>query len=68
MADVGRGDGRWVGWSAVEPSSLDEVVLLGDGGRELVRLDLLSGSVLREQQHLADVLAGLDDGVRLARA
>jgi anti-sigma factor RsiW len=33
------GDGRWVGWSAVEPSSLDEVVLLGDGGRELVRLD-----------------------------
>jgi hypothetical protein len=23
----------------VEPSSLDEVVLLGDGGRELVRLD-----------------------------
>jgi anti-sigma factor RsiW len=34
------GDGRWVGWSAVEPSSLDEVVLLGDGGRELVRLDL----------------------------
>jgi hypothetical protein len=34
-----QGDGRWIGWSAVEPSSLDEVVLLGDGGRELVRLD-----------------------------
>jgi anti-sigma factor RsiW len=34
-----QGDGRWVGWSSVEPSSLDEVVLLGDGGRELVRLD-----------------------------
>ncbi|HEY0126957.1 MAG TPA: zf-HC2 domain-containing protein [Blastococcus sp.] len=34
------GDGRWVGWSSVDPSSLDEVVLLGDGGRELVRLDL----------------------------
>jgi anti-sigma factor RsiW len=35
-----QGDGRWVGWASVEVGSLDEVVLLGDGGRELVRLDL----------------------------
>lgn len=35
-----EGDGRWVGRAAVELGSLDEVVLLGDGGRELVRLDL----------------------------
>jgi anti-sigma factor RsiW len=34
------GDGRWVGWASVDLRSLDEVVLLGDGGRELVRLDL----------------------------
>lgn len=34
------GDGRWVGWTTVDPGALDEVVLLGDGGRELVRLDL----------------------------
>jgi len=34
------GDGRWVGWASVDLGSLDEVVLLGDGGRELVRLDL----------------------------
>jgi anti-sigma factor RsiW len=34
------GDGRWVGWASVDPGSLDEVVLLGDGGRELVRVDL----------------------------
>ncbi|TQN38114.1 putative zinc finger protein [Blastococcus colisei] len=34
------GDGRWVGWAPVEPDAVDEVVLLGDGGRELVRVDL----------------------------
>jgi anti-sigma factor RsiW len=34
------GDGRWVGWASVDLGSLDEVVLLGDGGRELVRLGL----------------------------
>lgn len=34
------GDGRWVGWAPVDLDSLDGVVLLGDGGRELVRLDL----------------------------
>lgn len=35
-----RGEGRWVGWAPVEVGSVDEVVLLGSGGRELVRLDL----------------------------
>jgi hypothetical protein len=35
-----EGDGRWVGWASVGPGALDEVVLLGDGGRELVRVDL----------------------------
>lgn len=35
-----EGDGRWVGWAPVDLGSLDEVVLLGEGGRELVRLDL----------------------------
>lgn len=34
------GDGRWVGWAPVEPGDIDEVVLIGDGGRELVRVDL----------------------------
>jgi anti-sigma factor RsiW len=34
------GDGRWVGWAAVDVGAVDEIVLLGDGGRELVRLDL----------------------------
>ncbi|MGY1805068.1 anti-sigma factor family protein [Blastococcus sp. SYSU D00922] len=34
------GGGRWVGWTTVDPGALDEVLLLGDGGRELVRLDL----------------------------
>jgi predicted anti-sigma-YlaC factor YlaD len=33
------GDGRWRGWAAVERGSLREVVLYGDGDRELVRLD-----------------------------
>jgi hypothetical protein len=36
----GAGDGRWRGWAAVEPGDLAEVVVLGDGGRELVRLRL----------------------------
>jgi anti-sigma factor RsiW len=34
------GNGRWVGWAAVDPGTLDDVVLLGAGGRELVRVDL----------------------------
>jgi anti-sigma-K factor RskA len=32
------GDGRWRGWATVDRSALDAVVLLGDGGRELVRV------------------------------
>ena len=32
------GDGRWRGWADVDPSAVTEVVLLGDGGRELVRV------------------------------
>ena len=32
------GDGRWEGWADVDPGALREVVLLGDRGRELVRL------------------------------
>jgi anti-sigma factor RsiW len=32
------GDGRWHGWADLEPGALTEVVLLGDAGRELVRL------------------------------
>lgn len=35
-----EGDGRWVGWASIEADALDEVVFLGDGGRELVRVDL----------------------------
>ena len=34
------GDGRWRGWADVDPGDLAEVVLLGDGGRELVRVPL----------------------------
>ena len=32
------GDGRWQGWADVDRGALAEVVLVGDGGRELVRL------------------------------
>jgi hypothetical protein len=32
------GDGRWDGWADIDHGALTEVVLLGDGGRELVRL------------------------------
>ncbi len=32
------GDGTWRGWADVERADLTEVVLLGDGGRELVRV------------------------------
>jgi hypothetical protein len=32
------GDGRWRGWADVHRGALTEVVLLGDGGRELVRV------------------------------
>jgi hypothetical protein len=34
------GGGRWRGWADVHPDDLAEVVVLGDGGRELVRLPL----------------------------
>ena len=34
------GDGRWRGWADVDPSALTGVVVLGDGGRELVRVPL----------------------------
>jgi len=34
------GDGRWVGWADVDRSALAGVVLLGEGGRELVRMPL----------------------------
>jgi anti-sigma factor RsiW len=34
------GDGRWRGWAAVDPADLTEVVVLGEGGRELVRVPL----------------------------
>jgi len=33
------GDGRWRGWADVERTQLSEVVLYGDGDRELVRVD-----------------------------
>jgi hypothetical protein len=33
------GDGRWDGWADVERTALREVVLYGDGDRELARLD-----------------------------
>jgi len=32
------GDGRWRGWADISRSALTEVVLVGDGGRELVRV------------------------------
>jgi anti-sigma factor RsiW len=32
------GDGRWRGWTDLSRSALTEVVLVGDGGRELVRV------------------------------
>jgi hypothetical protein len=32
------GDGTWRGWAAVDTTDLTEVVLVGDGGRELVRV------------------------------
>jgi hypothetical protein len=32
------GDGRWRGWADISRSELTEVVLVGDGGRELVRV------------------------------
>ena len=35
-----QGSGRWRGWADVDPADLAEVVVLGDGGRELVRLRL----------------------------
>jgi hypothetical protein len=34
------GDGHWRGWADVDPAALAEVVLLGDGGRQLVRVPL----------------------------
>ncbi len=34
------GDGRWRGWTDVERGGLREVVLYGDGDRELVRIPL----------------------------
>lgn len=34
------GDGSWRGWADVDPDDLTEVVVLGDGGRELVRVPL----------------------------
>jgi hypothetical protein len=34
------GAGRWQGWADVAPDDLAEVVVLGDGGRELVRVPL----------------------------
>jgi hypothetical protein len=33
-----QGDGQWRGWTDVERGALQEVVLLGDGDRELVRV------------------------------
>ena len=34
------GDGQWRGWADVDRSALTGVVVLGDGGRELVRVPL----------------------------
>jgi anti-sigma factor RsiW len=34
----GEGDGRWRGWADLDRGALTAVVLLGDGGRELVRV------------------------------
>jgi hypothetical protein len=36
----GAGGGQWRGWADVDPDHLAEVVVLGDGGRELVRVPL----------------------------
>ena len=33
-----EGDGRWRGWVDVDRDALTEVILLGEGGRELVRV------------------------------
>ena len=35
-----NGDGRWRGWADVQRDDLREVVVYGDGDRELVRLEL----------------------------
>jgi anti-sigma factor RsiW len=32
------GDGQWKGWAEIPHEALTEVVLVGDGGRELIRL------------------------------
>ena len=32
------GDGSWRGWASVDEADVAEVVLLGDGGRQLVRV------------------------------
>jgi anti-sigma factor RsiW len=34
------GESSWRGWTAVAPSSLSEIVLVGDDGRALVRVDV----------------------------
>ena len=34
------GGGRWRGWADVDPGDLIEVILLGDGGREVARVRL----------------------------
>jgi hypothetical protein len=34
------GDGTWRGWADVDPGDLAEVVVLGDGGREVLRVPL----------------------------
>jgi hypothetical protein len=34
------GDGRWRGWADVDPGDLTAVIVLGDGGRKLVRVPL----------------------------
>jgi anti-sigma factor RsiW len=34
------GGGRWQGWADVDPGDLTEVVVLGEGGRELVHVPL----------------------------
>jgi anti-sigma factor RsiW len=34
------GDGRWRGWADVDPADLAQVIVLGDGGREVVRVPL----------------------------
>lgn len=34
------GEGQWRGWADVDPAELSQVIVLGDGGRELVRVPL----------------------------